>query len=180
MATDGININPNFLNSSSVNDMSEYHTADSSIKRNFMIAITLIAIAAIAVGSVYLKKGHPLAGRCMLIPGSALLGLMGATTLYHAIKERNREYSLPSDKNKSSSPTLESHEERTPLNTTNRRNSEINSRSSSRIDWVGNDEEYARDRARKQKPVEVNYTPTIHSSSYYEALLANLDKPRRG
>ena len=100
MATDGININPNFLNSSSVNDMSEYHTADSSIKRNFMIAITLIAIAAIAVGSVYLKKGHPLAGRCMLIPGSALLGVMGATTLCHVIKERNREYPLPSWDNK--------------------------------------------------------------------------------
>ena len=100
MTISGTNINPDSLKSSSVNDMSEYHTADSSIKRNFMIAITLIAIAAIAVGSVYLKKGHPLAGRCMLIPGSALLGVMGATTLCHVIKERNREYPLPSWDNK--------------------------------------------------------------------------------
>ena len=106
MTISGTNINPDSLKSSSVNDMSEYHTADSSIKRNFMIAMPLVAIAAITVGSIYLKKGHPLTGRCLLVPSSTALGLAGATTIYHAIW----------DKNKSSSPTL--------------------STSSSRIDWV--------------------------------------------
>ena len=130
--------NTNLLKRSSVNDMSEYPAADSSFNRNLMIAMSLVAIAAITVGSIYLKKGHPLTGRCLLVPSSTALGLAGATTIHHAIW----------DKNKSSSPTLESHEERTPLNTTNQRNSEINSRSSSsisrsssRIDWVGHDEE---------------------------------------
>ena len=171
MTISGTNINPDSLKSSSVNDMSEYHTADSSIKRNFMIAMTLVAIAAITVGSIYLKKGHPLTGRCLLVPSSTALGLARATTIHHAIW----------DKNKSSSPTLESHEERTPLNTTNQRNSEINSRSSSsisrsssRIDWVNNDEEYERDIARKDNNARTgkNPTPIFRSSSYYEALLA--------
>lgn len=122
-----------------------------------MIAMSLVAIAAITVGSIYLKKGHPLTGRCLLVPSSTALGLAGATTIHHAI----------GDKNKSS---------------TNQRNSKINSRPSSRIDWVNNDEEYAKDRARKDNNARTgkNPTPIFRSSSYYEALLANLDKPRRG
>ena len=88
--------NTNLLKRSSVNDMSEYPAADSSFNRNLMIAMSLVAIAAITVGSIYLKKGHPLTGRCLLVPSSTALGLAGATTIYHAIW----------DKNKSSSPTL--------------------------------------------------------------------------